>query len=365
MKEFPYIRVHGSPHERGKRIGEKASNYIIHNIETYKKIFLEMGNVSWSEARKFAEQYIQSIAEYDQEILDEIIGISKGSGQHLLDIMALNTRSEILLNSDGCTSMAVVPKGAKKRETLLAQNWDWNPEINPGVILLEIDQAPRPNILMATEAGIVGKIGLNGEGVGVCLNLLGAKHHTRGVPIHVILRGILNSRSVSQAIGQIARAERGTAANFLIADGEGSAFNVESTGADFDVLFPEEGILCHTNHFTSNRMNVVDTGRVKFPDTYLRLCRSRELLNDRTEKVNTEDIKHILADHHGYPDSICRHGNTVPTDLGRIAASNTVFSIVMNLSSKSLEITYGEPCSAEYVSYSLDERCGNKEKTIS
>lgn len=65
-----------------------------------------------------------------------------------------------------------------------------SPEINPGVILLEIDQTPRPNILMATEAGIVGKIGLNSEGLGVCLNLLGPEHNTmRGVPIHIILRG--------------------------------------------------------------------------------------------------------------------------------------------------------------------------------
>lgn len=124
MKTFPLIRVQGSPNERGKRIGEKAGEYIIHNIETYRKILLEMGNISWSEARKFAEQYIQNIAEYDQEILDEIIGISEGSGQHLLDIMALNARSEILLNSDGCTSMAFVPKATESRETWLAQNWD-------------------------------------------------------------------------------------------------------------------------------------------------------------------------------------------------------------------------------------------------
>ncbi|WP_353051732.1 C45 family peptidase [Fictibacillus enclensis] len=121
---------------------------MIHNIDTYKKIFLEMGNIGWSEARRSAELYIQSIAEYDQEIFDEIIGISEGSGQDLLDIIALNARSEILLNSDGCTSMAFVPKATENRETLLAQNWDWNPEINKGVILLEIGQDPRPTILM-------------------------------------------------------------------------------------------------------------------------------------------------------------------------------------------------------------------------
>lgn len=107
-----------------------------------------MGNIGWSEARRSAELYIQSIAEYDQEIFDEIIGISEGSGQDLLDIIALNARSEILLNSDGCTSMAFVPKATENRETLLAQNWDWNPEINKGVILLEIGQDPRPTILM-------------------------------------------------------------------------------------------------------------------------------------------------------------------------------------------------------------------------
>ena len=54
-----------------------------------------------------------------------------------------------------------------------------------------------------TEAGILGKIGLNDAGLGVCLNLLSttADGGRDGTPIHVLLRQMLQScRSVDDAI---------------------------------------------------------------------------------------------------------------------------------------------------------------------
>ncbi|RNB79924.1 hypothetical protein EDM59_26355 [Brevibacillus nitrificans] len=359
MKAFQHIRVSGPAFERGKQLGQLAKQQIIHNIETYKALFWEMAHVKWDAARNYAVQYIDVIESYDPEILLEIKGISEGSGQDLLDLITLNARSEVITNlaggdipSDGCTSMAAVPEVTKHQEMLLGQNWDWNNKVKPGMIVLEIDQAPRPKILMVTEAGIVGKIGMNRAGVGVCLNFLGTSERIVGVPIHIILRGILNSSTLPQAVGQVARMNRGTSANYLIAHKEGEVLNVEASPTNYDVLYPEKGWQVHANHFIGPRsINLIDTARIMSPDSHLRQGRASKLLDKFESNIDSEAFQAIFRDHAGSPDGICRHGETQPLDLGRSMISSTVFSIIMNLSQGTFVLSEGQPCENPYDAY--------------
>lgn len=355
MKRFPLIKVAGNAFDRGYEIGKQAKQQISHNIETYQYLFKKNGNIDWDEAKERAKQYVPWIQNYDSEIMEEIKGISEGSGFELLEIVALNARSEIILHPDGCTSLAATPVVNKEQYTLLGQNWDWGSQLREGVVLLDIDQTPRPRIFMATEAGIVGKIGMNDQGLGVCLNLLGtAEEASYGVPIHVVLRGILNSMNLNQAIGQIGRMPRGVAANFLMAHGEGEAINVEMSPTDYDVLYPESGYYAHANHFIGPRkVNVKDTARNIYPDTHLRQGVADKLLA-ASEEINKETFMKVFTNHVGYPDSICRHGEQFPVDLGRPEASDTVFSIIMNLTEQTLDISVGQACVAPYSSYSFE-----------
>ncbi|GED14985.1 C45 family autoproteolytic acyltransferase/hydolase [Aneurinibacillus migulanus] len=359
MISFPHFRVSGSAFERGKQLGQLAKQQIVHNIETYKALFLEMAQVKWEAARAHSVQYIPWIERYDVEILEEIKGISEGAEQDLLDLIVLNARSEIITNlagvdipSDGCTSMAAVPEMTKSKEMLLGQNWDWNNRVKPGMIVLEINQAPRPTILMVTEAGIVGKIGMNSEGVGVCLNFLGTSEREIGVPIHVVLRGILNSKTLPQAVGQVARLTRGTSANYLIAHKEGEALNVETTPTNYDVLYPNKGWLVHANHFIGPRKVMIqDTARIVSPDTHLRQGRASKQLGSYGKGIDAKAFKRIFRDHGGSPDGICRHGEVLAPDLGRPLISSTVFSIIMNMSQGTFELAVGQPCKTPYKIY--------------
>lgn len=72
----------------------------------------------------------------------------------LLDIIALNARSEIALGKfdDGCTSLAwdiTGSVGPPKR--VLAQNWDWRTAVGPNLALGSIKQEGKPDIWMVTE----------------------------------------------------------------------------------------------------------------------------------------------------------------------------------------------------------------------
>jgi isopenicillin-N N-acyltransferase-like protein len=114
-------------------------------------------------------------------------GIAEGASVVLADIIAINVRTEITfgLFSDGCTALS----WRTDRASFLAQNWDWMDAQRENLIQLTIEQSGKPVIKMITEAGLIGKIGLNSAGVGVCLNAIKAKgmDSTR-IPCHLGLR---------------------------------------------------------------------------------------------------------------------------------------------------------------------------------
>lgn len=90
------------------------------------------------------------------------------------------------------------------------------------LIILTIEQASKPTIKMVTEAGIIGKIGLNSMGVGVCLNAIRAKgmDYTR-LPCHLGLRMVLESKSREEAVARLENYGIASACHMLIADPTG------------------------------------------------------------------------------------------------------------------------------------------------
>jgi len=297
--------------------------------------------------------------------MEEICGIAEGSGFLTEEILALNVRSEIVMQGNqvnmtldgGCTSCAIMPYKTQSGETWLAQNWDWKEAAHGTLILLEIKQQNKPQIIMITEAGIVGKIGFNSAGIGVGLNALGSDKGWKGetLPLHIALRGALNSYKLSDAIGRAGCLPLACCANFLMGASEGQVVSVELGPGEIDVIYPEhdKGYITHANHFYGPRTtHIRDTGRIGLPDSYLRLGRINDLLAEcGNRKINLDDIKRILKDHMGYPDSICRHNDCLDQEGMRL---QTNFSVIMNLSQKEMLYACGSPCSHKFFSYKMD-----------
>ncbi|KAL8698378.1 MAG: hypothetical protein Q9201_006613 [Fulgogasparrea decipioides] len=235
--------------------------------------------------------------------------------------------------SDGCTALSW--KG--ETTNFLAQNWDWQQEQKGNLIRLRIKQQDKPNIDMITEAGIIGKIGLNSAGVGVCLNAVRA----RGVgfvrlPCHLALRRCLDSKSRREAVAALQRAGVASSCHILVADPDGG-IGLECSSEDI-VLLPmsEEGLITHTNHFLKEHPGVEEN--VQFKDTQPRLERIAELA--KAAKPDLEPIRKLLEDENGFPASI----NRQITDDSTIA---TLFSIVMNLKERFADVRLGRPSEPE------------------
>lgn len=355
--KFPEVSASGTPYEIGFTHGKEAADLVKRNVEMYKSMFMDYSAVPWDKATRYAMTFIPKIKEYDADLMEELQGVADGAGLPLADIMALNLRSEVVFQggmidestTDGCTALAITPERTKGGHTLLAQNWDWRVAVREHCILLRITQKrPKPDIVMVTEAGIIGKIGFNSAGVGVLLNALASNQQVvePSIPLHIALRGILNAPLLSAAIGAAIKMPLGANAHFLIAGANGEAVSVETGPQNNDVMYADEGYLAHANHFVSPRMTgFIDVGHRNFPDSFLRYGRMKKMLRDAGTEVTTEDVKEMLKDHTDFPDGICRHFGA-HRQPGH--SSETVFSIVMDLTAHTMEIAPGNPCETPY-----------------
>lgn len=354
---FPHILCSGTPYEIGLAHGKGAKELIRYTVATYKAMFWDYSGISWERACKYARTFIPVIDEYDPDYMEEIRGIADGSGYSLDDILALNVRSEIVFQggqvedapTDGCTAFVFTPDMTESGRLIIGQNWDWKESIRGGCVVLHIRQeGNKPDITMVTEAGIIGKIGYNSAGIGICLNALGSSMRAEGktIPLHIAMRGVLDSTTLSDAIRASVRMPLACSAHFMLGSANGEGVSLEMGAGDFDIAYATDGFLAHTNHFFHPRMDhVKDTTRVSLPDSFLRLGRIRKLVKHLGRKVSVSDIKTMMKDHISYPDSICRHDDVLEPEALRLC---TVFSIIMDLEREEMYLAPGSPCCSEY-----------------
>jgi len=102
---------------------------------------------------------------------------------------------------------------------------------------------------MITEAGIIGKIGINSFGVGCTLNAITAKGVSfTKLPCHLALRTVLESSSREEAIATLEKSGVASACHILVADKTGGT-GLECSSEDIMRLeMNERGVVAHTNH---------------------------------------------------------------------------------------------------------------------
>lgn len=373
----------------GQAHGSGAKAQVHGSIAFYTALFQQKCDLDWAAVTREAEKYVPQLTVSCPQYLDEIRGIADGAGLAFLDVLALNVRTEIMFGlfteaeaarakgagsngvngtnggvngkhpgaaagdddfpSDGCTSLAFTTTSSSS-SSFLAQNWDWQPAQAPNLIVVHISSqkstdsagtaATPPDIAMVTEAGIIGKIGLNSAGVGCCLNAIRARGlDSARLPVHFALRAILDSRSRAGAVATLRRLG-GVAgsAHILVAD-PGGAVGLEFAGGKERIgeIGPDaRGRVVHTNHLVLEHPGVEEPGWL--PDSGERLERIRVLTDGDvlTGKVDFKRVVELLKDEEGFPFSI----NRLKVAEG---GSQTLFTIVMDLGRREALVKVGRP----------------------
>jgi isopenicillin-N N-acyltransferase-like protein len=354
---LPVLELEGSPYEQGLAHGRFARELIAQNLKIYFYRFERETKLPKAEVLRRAGLYLRVIEQCAPQYAEAMRGVAEGARIGLLEIAALNARYELIYSeetrkalehSDGCTSFVVLPQKSSNGHLLLAENWDWIPDIQ--CLILKIREPGVPEILCFTEAGIVGgKIGLNAAGLGLAINGLNSEKDNWALlakPFHVRCWEILRCTDFEQALRVVTEGERSVSANFLIAQAPDRALDLETAPTGVSRLLPRDGWLAHTNHFIDLRSAGLTRNihTSKRPSTEQRLARAATSTSYKFSAQLGKSLRNLARPRRLPLLDLSPSRREVPPE----ERYQSVVSVVMDLTEKSLAIASGPPCQHEY-----------------
>lgn len=354
MPGFPFAKVKGNASQIGEGVGKLFSSRVNGCFKFYQTLFGNLLGESSADkinarlkplTQPFADEIGISIPQYAQEI-EALAGAAE------LDpwcIYFLNARTEILnkiladkkagssASAAECTSLFF------PQNKLLGQTWDWHPELEKIAIVLEIERLDGHRLITFTEPGIIGKIGFNNKGVGICANILFSNAEVGGIPTHIMQRAVLDASSLEAAASKIRAFRRGTSANILMADVNGNYKDFEFNGTQ--IVEPQftNGAILHTNHYVAEHAGAIKEN----PSSYHRADVGVKLYA-KLSNGGVEEMKSILSDRSSSEFPICRSYKA-----GLYFLVGTVATIVIDLKARKMHLLKGESGNESWEEFGL------------
>ena len=251
------IEARGGPRERGLAIGAALRGEIAGHVAALK------GSLpTWAGApddylvRMLAEtDFKTAIRQHTPDLLAELEATAEGAGVAADDVYALQlldeewayrVRRAAARSPEKCSSLAIV--GADGT-TWIAQNMDLGDYTDGFQALLSLDDGAAPAALVFTAAGMLGLMGVNAAGVGVCVNSLPQlRSAPEGLPVAFVIRRLLQARSAGEACDLVQLLPHATNQHYVIA-GPGVARSFEASAAGVvEYRPPDLARILHTNH---------------------------------------------------------------------------------------------------------------------
>ncbi len=250
MSNFPVIQLRGDARARGLSAGQQIGDRIHRAFAFYHDVVFRNSALAEADLQGRTLALIEVTRRAFPDLVVEIEAIAEGAGLEPWCVFLLNARTEVLNASVGeCTSMAV------PETRIMAQTWDWIRELEDLVVIAEVETETGARFVSLIEPGMLAKIGMNSRGLGVGLNFLKAGHALDGVPVHILLRALLDCADLDGARDVIARSGFGKASFIPVATADGAAVGFEFADGGMAELEPVDGVLLHTNHCLSDRLS--------------------------------------------------------------------------------------------------------------
>jgi isopenicillin-N N-acyltransferase-like protein len=265
----------------------------------------------------------------------------------LNSLLDLNSFKYLALaqNFAGCSTFAVVAE-AGTGKTLVGQTYDMLELHQDYLTLLRLKPAQGPRQLVFTFAGIVGAAGLNEAGIAVNINYLSPRDVGLGRLHSVVVRQILASPQLADALTHPVVPPRAGGAHFLLADRDGNVVSVETTARRYAVFYPEGNAIGHTNHYLASWLKEVEYLRPgSIGGSLARYTALHRFLRDQGDRLTVEALKELTRNHTSYPRSICAHGTDGEPPGSR---TRTVAALVQVPADQTMHLTRGCACEGSY-----------------
>jgi len=353
---LPILHLDGTPYENGFQHGKIMKNRIIELIGLWKYDIEKKYQIS---ADKFIKtfldstNYIPAIKKWTPDLLEEIKGISDGSGIDFNTTFAFQLIDEIWTNArlinipHHCTSVGINNYKKDGSSNYIAQNIDIPPFYHDFEILLDIkDKNTDSRRLVPTFAGYLGANGLNNH-IGITENSLSdLKSSLDGLPVCCIVRGVLDKKSFDDAVDFVRTIKHASGQNYII----GSKQDIISLECASDLVteyWPDS-----TKYYTfhANRPLINNS----YHPAYLAYLKA--LYGSIPESISFSDerlesIKNIILNNQQI------NWMTIKDALSKkpICNSNTFVSTIMEFNNdySELRISPGKPDSTEYIVFRI------------
>jgi isopenicillin-N N-acyltransferase-like protein len=349
------IECSGTAYEIGFQYGEASKNNMRRGMDILVSALEKSpvkSHVDRNAILESAKKYLPNARVFDPDGIERIRGTADGAGVSFDEVFAVNCYIELFINYPNlagmCTSFAVTGPATKNGLTILGQNIDWHPDAT--LDLMHIRHADGLEQLSITFFGSPC-YNLNSAGIGNSTNLTVCPMGpvTTHIPASFYLYAAMRKHTFHEAFDIFRRTARGIG-YYHLADTDGNMAGIESVYDGYTVLEPDRGILVHANHYETSRYAEHDIAPQFMQDSFQRAPRLRKLIHEHYGILTPEIMMTLLADHDGYPNSICRHLDaSMPGEFACISAA----SVIMVPAERKMYLSTGQPCTKKYLEYSL------------
>jgi isopenicillin-N N-acyltransferase like protein len=349
---YPLFEARGPHRELGRQHGEQART----RVRAFLDYLGRSLRLSREQIRARAMRFLPLFEQHCPHLVEEIHGVAEGASVPLADALAVQIRGELAqAGGEGCTAFVIGPRGAADGRVLIGQNSEVEPEHEALAYVLHLRPAGKPALLMWTFGGQLGYHGLNAAGVAHFANSLGGGPAWRfALPHYPVKRLMLEQQTVGEVLDVLRRVPVCSSGNYVLGDGAGRIADCELTPEGFALIEDEgEGSILHSNHFVCPPHACPANDAASVADSVPRLRRLRELVAAKSGGVAVEDLKRFLADHEGYPTSICRHPHDGADHPMVSARARTIASLIAEPAAGRLHVARGNPCQTPYATYRL------------
>jgi isopenicillin-N N-acyltransferase-like protein len=353
-RSIPLIRVSGSHLEMGRQIGEACREQVQHSIENARKLLADAYDtlqLDWDGALIQARKYMPFAEERYPQYVAEIRGIAQGSNVDFDDLAVVNAMEAVTMDAlhlTKCTSFAVNQTRTTNERVLVAHNEDWLPDDEPDVFLIHATPEDEPPFLAMTYGGLLPNIGFNSHGIAQCCDTVYPTDSRIGIPRVIVSRAVLAARTPAEAIRHMLVPHRAAGYNHLLVHSSGEIYSVEVSARQFAILYAENGMMVHTNHFLDDQMRKIESDPDELISTRVRYFRAKRLLME-TDQHSVKSLQTIQKDHTNMPDSICNHAE-VGDPLDR---EKTIVALTIDLTNQQMHACWGNPCKNIFTTYQL------------
>lgn len=344
-----FLKVQGSPFERGKQIGTALKLQIETNIAS-QKIYFDDDDTAVSRWLKQAEAYVSRTKAHAPKVYEELAGMADGSGLGMAPIVYLYTIYERTFFEDPmagkCTSFAVRGEVSEDGKLICGQTNDERLDqyrSEADCILHHVDEKEDMEQMIYTHPGIPAYMGMNNYGLSVLWTFIDNGLRNAGLPTAAIIRYLLEMKTLEEAREFLCRLPHAVPNQFTIAHSRDGIISLECFP---NKVYEARGdVLLHANH-NCIALTEPDTGGSK--TTHARLQAMEKAVKKNCGKINAEIGKKILADHGNFPKSICNHPSP------EHPRSKTLASMVFDGGEGAFHLAFGNACEQHFHTYCFD-----------